>query len=173
MEIFRAAYGYEGLYEVSDHGNVRRIKPGKGTRYMRNFKPVHDRKGYVGVGLRKDGKTFQTSVHRLVAQTFIRPIAKGECVNHLDGNPSNNLLSNLEITTYSGNTRHAIDVLGFRPAVQWGERNGNTLLTEEQARYIRDAVLPKGGVIALAKEWGVKPCTLYSIRTGRSWRRMS
>ena len=168
MEEFRQAYGFEGIYEISNHGNIRRCKPGQGTRYMRNFRlPAH---GYHEIGLRREGKTVRTSIHRLVAHTFIRPIMAHECVNHLDGNVANNRLENLEITTPAGNARHAIDKLGWKPTVQRGEQNGNSKITEEQARFIKHAVVKRGDVIRIATEWGVKPSTLYSVRANRTWK---
>lgn len=168
MEIFRPAFGVESHYAVSNFGNIRRTVGGKGTRLNRNFRKP--RTGYHTVRLCIDGKPFTVAVHRLVVQTFIRPMLEGQCVNHLDGDPLNNRLENLEITSYAGNTQHAVDVLGWKPTIPRGPANGCALLTEEQAKYVKTLPRGYGSILKLAAEWNVRPSTLYSIRTGRNWR---
>ncbi len=71
---------------------------------------------YKAVHINKNGKSKMMLVHRLVATSFIpNPEGKSQ-VNHIDGDPSNNHISNLEWVTSKENMRHAIDVLGFNPA---------------------------------------------------------
>lgn len=67
-------------------------------------------KGYKQVRLRKDGKTYTYSVHRLVAFTFISNPVNKPCINHIDSNRSNNHVDNLEWVTHAENTAHAIKV---------------------------------------------------------------
>lgn len=168
METFKPAYGIETHYEVSDLGNIRRSVGGQGSRIGRNFaKPAT---GYHSARVCIEGKPSTVAVHRLVAQTFLRPMTKGECVNHLDGNPLNNSLNNLEITSYSGNSTHAVNVLGWKPTAQRGEANGCALITEAQARIAKYEANNPGDVGRLAAEWGVKKSTLFAIRCGRNWR---
>ena len=69
-EHWLAVKGYEGLYEVSDWGNVRSLN------YRRNgearlLKPIKNTGGYLLVGLYKDKKMKQKQVHRLVAEAFV------------------------------------------------------------------------------------------------------
>lgn len=168
MEIFRPAFGVESHYAVSNFGNIRRTAGGKGTKLNRNFRKP--RTGYHTVRLCIDGKPFTVAVHRLVVQTFLRPILAGECVNHLDGNKLNNRVENLEITTIAGNAQHAVDTLGWKPTRQFGIDNGGALLTEEQARYVKTLPRGYGSLLKLAAEWNVRVSTLYSIRAGRNWR---
>ena len=168
METFKPAYGIETHYEVSDYGNLRRTASGQGARGGRNLS--RPSKGYHTARICINSRASTVAVHRLVAQTFLRPMVKGECVNHLDGNPLNNRLENLEITSYSGNTRHAIDVLGYKPKAQRGAANGCALITEEQARIAKYEANNWGDVGRLAAEWGVKKSTLFAIRCGRNWK---
>lgn len=66
---------------------------------------------YKQVILSKDGVMQSFTVHRLVALVFIGPRPDGHEINHLDGNPSNNALSNLEYVTPIANRHHAFRVL--------------------------------------------------------------
>ena len=72
------------------------------------MKPYKNHKGYLKVGLMKDGVYRKYRVHRLVAEAFI-PNPNG-CpeVNHIDGNKANNSFSNLEWVTSIQNQEHEI-----------------------------------------------------------------
>ena len=89
MEQWRDIEGYEGIYQVSDMGNVRNVK------YNRNLKPTGDTRGYLKVELCKDGKQASFKVHRLVALAFIpNPDNKRE-VDHINTIKTDNRVSNL------------------------------------------------------------------------------
>ena len=105
QELFRDISGYEGLYQISNLGNVRSFKAvSKGG----NLKAVY-RKGYATVTLVKCGVSRVCSIHRLVAQAFIPNPYNLPYINHIDGNKSNNDISNLEWCTHLENMRHAFD----------------------------------------------------------------
>lgn len=89
-EVFKPIPGYEGIYEVSDYGNVRRVKSG------RVLKPRGHNKGYWKVDLCKNGASSQRYIHRLVLLAFCGPASDDKpYARHLDGDPSNNRLTNL------------------------------------------------------------------------------
>lgn len=102
--------GFEGLYEVSDWGSVRRLERQAKGRYGstrtlkgREIMPYPQGSGHLAVSFYKDGIRHPRRVHRLVLTTFCRPPLPGEVCRHLDGNPANNRLGNLTWGTYSEN----------------------------------------------------------------------
>lgn len=107
--------GYENIYQASTDGQIR-TAPGKVTRNamfkerhwkVRVLKQKSDKGGYKRVSLWKDAKNNDLLVHRLIAETFIPKIRGKDLINHIDGNPSNNNVENLEWCNYSENLIHA------------------------------------------------------------------
>jgi hypothetical protein len=97
-EIWKDVPGFEGLYQVSNLGGIRRFW------YLRGSATVS---GYQHVALYKNKKKYTRQLHCLVAATFIGPKEKGYDVNHKDANKQNNALENLEYLTHQDNMTHA------------------------------------------------------------------
>lgn len=94
--------GYEGLYEVSNQGQVRSLRQG------RALGPCYTGKYYcVGLTLEK-GQRRTIKIHRLVANAFIPKIAGKTHINHIDGDKENNAASNLEWCSNQDNVDHAL-----------------------------------------------------------------
>lgn len=114
-EIWKNVNGYEGIYEVSDFGRIRTAKNkttnsllhGERVWKQRVLKQKTDQNGYKRVSLWKNKREKTFLVHRLVAKSFIPLVDNKDCVNHLDGNPSNNYLTNLEWCDHTENLSHA------------------------------------------------------------------
>ncbi len=94
MEIWVPVKGYEGLYEVSNLGNLRSLDY-MHTKLKKIMKP-REIKGYLIAHLCKDGKTQNIAVHRLVAEAFLPNWFDEPQVNHKDENKKNNNVDNLE-----------------------------------------------------------------------------
>lgn len=105
-EQWRPVIGYEGRYEVSDHGRVRSlervIETRRGPRAVRGrlLKPRRDPRGYLRIspGFGKDA-----SIHVLVMEAFVGPRPEGRVICHNDGQPGNNHVSNLRYDTQQNN----------------------------------------------------------------------
>lgn len=118
MEIWKDINGYEGKYQVSNKGQVKSIAKNKELILKQSFK---NKRGcsYPKVNLYdKYGKGKSYRVHRLVAETFIPNPYNLPCVNHIDGDKTNNNVSNLEWCSYSENTKHAYDTNLILPHMQ-------------------------------------------------------
>lgn len=100
--------GYDGLYEVSNFGRVRSVSrvDSYGRHRKEKVLTPHDNKGYMQVGLYKNGKMSWHFVHRLVAEAFIGIRPNGYEVNHIDEDKANNCANNLEYVTRTENVRH-------------------------------------------------------------------
>nr|DAM93111.1 MAG TPA: homing endonuclease [Caudoviricetes sp.] len=100
-ETWKPIADYVGLYEVSSEGRVRNVKTGK------ILKPKNNRRGYLFVGLYKNGAVKNRYIHRLVAQAFIPNNDQSKTlINHKDENPRNNSVANLEWCTYKYNANY-------------------------------------------------------------------
>lgn len=111
-EEWRPISGFEGLYEVSNLGEVRNCRKSRPKSLFDATlaKHVNGRRGeakYISVGLWKNNKPIYKYVHRLVAEAFIPNPESKPYVNHIDGDPSNNCVSNLEWCTALENMKHA------------------------------------------------------------------
>lgn len=113
QEIWRDVIGYEGLYQVSDKGNVKSLdimRNGKTKKYLikgQVLKKSITNWGYHRAALYKDRKRQYFKVHRLVAIAFIDNSEDKPQVNHIDGDKLNNNLNNLEWSTRIENMQHA------------------------------------------------------------------
>ena len=108
-EVWRDVVGYEGLYKVSNKGNVRSVarKDSIGRKCGgRMLKPLSHKVGYLQVQLHKNGKMKNKYIHRLVAEAFIPNLNNLPEVNHIDEIKDNNELSNLEWCTRQYNNNH-------------------------------------------------------------------
>jgi len=179
-ERWASVLGYEGLYEVSDLGRIRRIgmaaKTGKGhgggARIGRILKPQKHRGGYRAVQLWKDGKLRNFLVHIIVAHAFLGPTPKGKEVNHDDGHKPNCAASNLEYLTRAENIKHAYRTgLRIGKPILSGEDHHLAKLSALKASEIRLRYQPRVHTLkALAGEYGVNHKTIHAIISGKTWK---
>jgi hypothetical protein len=149
--------GYEGLYEVSDEGCVR--------RQGRILKTLAAPTGHLSVTLSKQSRKRQVSVHRLVLTAFVGPPPGGmEARHYPDRDPANNRLENLSWATRLVNVwdrrEHGTD--------NTGERHGMAVLTWEAVRSIRKSPIKNQSEIA--RRFGVSQWTVSTILRGEAWK---
>jgi DNA-binding transcriptional regulator YiaG len=107
-EIWMEIRGYEGLYEVSNLGRVRKIYTSpSGEVDCRILSQAYSTQRYLQCSLSKRGVKKSHRIHRLVAENFIPNPKNKAQVNHIDGNKDNNYVNNLEWCTQHENMRHA------------------------------------------------------------------
>lgn len=111
-ELFKDIKNYEGLYEVSNKGNVKSLARYRGGNSSKYFMPEKllkikiNNHGRPCVNLSKDGIVKSLIVHQLIAIAFLNHTVCGHLliVDHIDNNPLNNNLENLQIITSRKNT---------------------------------------------------------------------
>lgn len=154
VEVWQPVSEFDGLYEISSAGRVRSVRRGIILKTKMN-------NGYTKLDLSKGNIGYPRLVHRLVAQAFIaNPDNKPE-VNHLDGNRSNNAVSNLEWSTHSENGLHSYRELGRKPT---------TKLSSAQVTEIRRRVDTGEAQASLAREFGVSPGLVTQIIRRTIWK---
>lgn len=160
QEIWKPIPTFENLYEVSNLGRVRSLDhyvKCKGN-HMRLIKGRIKRlqkdkrgKGYLITTLSNKSKLFTYTVHQLVAWVFLKGFSKGDMINHIDGNPQNNKLSNLEISNNSENQLHAVRT-ELRP-----------IIGKSKYRYVYYLTNPHA-----IRKWAA--CIRYAGKTSYGWK---
>ena len=161
-ELWSNIEGFTG-YAVSTHGRVKSLvrrvaHPRGGTRLLsqRILKPHPSKRGYLHVSLRRDGKTLNRDIHRLVATAFIlNPYALPE-VDHEDKDKAHNQVENLSWVTRLTNAPK-------------GEEHAH-VLTTDQVEYIRYHLSWGATQSDLAGLFGVSQGTISKIKRNKLWR---
>jgi hypothetical protein len=127
-EEWRDVVGYEGLYMVSSLGRIASIER---TIIQKNgiqrvlkqtiLKNKVSKGGYEAVFLHNTHTRKRLSIHRLVAIAFIPNLENKPCVDHIDRNRSNNVVSNLRWCTYSENMKNPLSLPYYR-AINLGRK---------------------------------------------------
>lgn len=128
--------------------------------------------GYQEVSLKlESGKGTSRYVHRLVAETFLGPIKKGFCVNHKNGIKTDNSLKNLEIITFSENSKHAIENGFYKPPVMKGQDHPLAKLNENEVIWIRTKYKETKSFDEIKTNFPNTPLsTLRKVAYGYTWK---
>ena len=127
-EIFKDIEGYEGLYKVSDKGNVLSLSYNRTgvSKILKGFKDTHE---YLQVKLSRNGVYKVFFIHRLVLLAFVgKPIEDRVECKHKNLVRGDNRLENLEWVTRSENMHHA-------------DKKGNEVIKQMQSLGVDALVL--------------------------------
>ena len=131
--IWKDVIGFEGLYMVSDDGQICSLCSGRWkTKRMRKL--ISDKDGYMTVCLKKNGKYTNKKVHRLVAEAFIPNVNSEPCINHKDCNRANNHVTNLEWCSYRYNNLYMDKYKASNKPVNKLDDNGNVIKSYESMK---------------------------------------
>jgi hypothetical protein len=166
-EVWKDVKGFEGLYQVSNFGNVKRLISER-VFAERLIGRTIDRYGYVKRVLSKDGKNNYFTEHRLVAIAFIDNPDNKATVNHINGIKTDNRVENLEWNTTNENHQHAIDT-GLKD--QKGIKHHKCKLTEQQVLEIREIGFSQTRM-SLSKKYGVSRTNILGIIRGKFWKHL-
>jgi hypothetical protein len=170
QEEWRPVVGWEGWYSVSSFGRVRREKAGRTAHAGRVLAGYnYEKRTYHRITLYRDYEQRNLAVHRLVVEAFIGPIPDGKQVNHIDCNPRNNHLENLEIVTPKENIQHAL----INGLIRRGETHSNTDLTERDVLLIRLLHSLSVDRHKVAAIFGISAQSVSQIVAGRRWKHIS
>lgn len=161
-------------YEITPDGRVFRAAPGRGARLKEKQLTISG-SGYHVVQLHDGaGRSKTFLVHRLVALTFIGSPPPGRTdINHIDGNKTNNHVSNLEWCDNRHNILHAYRAGLRRPSHKGqppGEAHSNAKLTAENVQEIRALRASGLSTSAIAKRFRLDQSTVSRISNPRSTR---
>ena len=165
MEIWKEVKGFENDYEISSLGRLRTkdrfVKHYKGgvRKYKSQLKKIRlSARGYLRCNLKKDGKRYDFTVHRLVALSFLKEDKKRVFVNHKNGIKTDNRLENLEWCTLSENIEHAVK-----------NRLIKTKLSDKEAMEIKNSKLSNR---KLAKIYDIGSTVVWRIKNGKAYKHL-
>lgn len=147
QEIWKPIAGWEKLYEISNMGNVRSLdRYVKQKDYYRfckgqTIKVCKHKSGYGIVTLRNSGIQQVSKVHQLVMNTFNPNKSNKKLeINHIDGNPMNNKLENLEWCTHKQNLQHASknNLLSIYKPIEQYDLQGNLIKHWDSMKQARE-----------------------------------
>ena len=174
-EVWKDIQGYEGIYQISNYGRVlslyRQVRCRGGAHRGKEqslLKPCEDSAGYLLVVLSDKGVKKSHRIHRLIATGFISNSYNYKCVNHIDGNKTNNSIDNLEWCTHLHNNVHALNT-GLRVSLK-GEDAVTSKLTDKKVLGIKFLLGESIPIRKIAALFSISQTSVFCIKSGKTWR---
>jgi len=181
IEVWKDINKYEGLYQISNLGRVKSLgrfynpgREGTPSRYLKEYikDGAYDKKGYLRIGLSKNGVTETHKLHRLVAIHFIDNQNKYPQVNHKNGVKDDNKEENLEWVNNSINQKHA-----YRTGLnisRKGEKHAMSKLKNKDVKQIR--TLYSSGMYnqtEIAIKYDITQANVSEIVRNKTWQNIT
>lgn len=168
-EIWKPIPGYEGAYEVSDLGRVRSLdRECLGKDGRSEFHPgkiltpyAQKRGGYMDVSLRNGSSRKHRTVHSLVMEAFVGQRPEKCDVMHLNGDRTDNRLTNLQYGTRQEN---------LNQTYEYGGKQAGGKLSILDVRLIRDRLRNGESPRAIARDFCVDNAAIYHIKNGTTFK---
>lgn len=182
QEIWKAIPTWEGLYDVSNMGRVRRVLHTCeccGHPCTKLLLLSLDTPGYYKIDLKEKPRRERMYVHQAVARAFIGKCPKGSVVNHKDANKINNKPSNLEYMTQGENLAHAKKLRLFphgdnHPLRRCtsNERQKRTARKLDRTKVLKIRRGLKQGLTptVLSRRFKISTQTIYGIKCNYLWK---
>ena len=158
MEVWKDVVGFEDLFSISSLGRFY------SKRSNKILKTHINKLGYEGLATKVNYQNKYFRIHRVVAEAFLPNLEDLPEVNHKDGCPSNNEVSNLEWCDRSTNLQHSYDLLGRQNPK--GFENPCFSLDKESVDFILNNYKPRCrefGSRALGRLFKVDHTTILKI----------
>ncbi len=170
LETWRDIPGFEGRYQVSDHGRVRSLRRINGRVNRLLLEPIimrqrRDKDGYRTVTFCVNYYKTGHRVGRLVLIAFVGQPSSEQENAHLDNDKENNCLSNLSWETHVDNIGHKVR----HGTAQLGMKHGMAKLSDDNVRQIRRL----RGLITgerLSEMFGVSAAVISKIQLNKLWK---
>lgn len=177
QEIWKDIPDFEGLYQVSNLGNVKtleRTTKNKQGTCLRKEKLLNlniSNRGYVNVKLYNTSKNIKKTifVHKLVGLCFLNNANQYKEINHIDGNKLNNNINNLEWCSRSHNVKEAYRLNLRKETTYKGEGNITSKLKDVDVLKIRDLYNKGISMIKISEMYKVVPGTIGFIVKNQTW----
>ncbi|USL89326.1 DNA endonuclease [Bacillus phage vB_BceH_LY2] len=151
-------------YIVGSNGSVHKLT----NTGVKELKGKLMKTGYVIVYIANpiEGKGKEEYIHRLVAKNFIRNNTSGNIVNHLDGDKTNNDVTNLEWCDQKRNMNHAYEI----GILSGGEQCNLSKLTEEKVVKIRKLFKEGRTAKEISEMFELVPSNVRYIVNKKTWK---
>ena len=160
MEEWKDIKGYEGCYQISNYGRIKSMQRKVASRGgclkslpEKIITPLYTSNGYLNVVASKSQKRKTLIIHHLVAEYFIGDRPDGLVIDHIDGNKTNNHVSNLRYITTKENLRKRKDIK----------------LDQEKVKEIT-SLLGQMSQSKIAEKFGITQSMISKIKLGRLWK---
>lgn len=176
-EIWKPVVGYEGVYEVSSLGRVKRVAAHRFTKkpitkILRQGRSGRDRRLVVVLTSGPGTRQKQHYVATVVAAAFLGEKPAGTETNHIDGNRDNNRVSNLEYVTHLENVRHAIRLGRMSFEHLRGPKPWTRKLSVEDVVEIKRLLSTGASMASIARRFCVTERAVAHIKYGRTWKHL-